>query len=116
MVTIAELLHELDQEAQATWHLAVLQYALTQPSRFPMILMLDSPLSHVGRDASDPEFKDQQIVDAFYDLLGRLHADHSDQFQLIMCDNHPPEGAADLITTEFTGDPAVGRVGLVADE
>lgn len=98
------------------WHLAVLQYALEQPSLFPMLLLLDSPLSHVGRDATDPAFKDQQIVAAFYGLLARLHAERAGEFQLIMCDNHAPGVANDLITTTFTRDSTTGRVGLISDE
>lgn len=98
------------------WHLALLSCAFEEPSRFPMVLLLDSPLSHVGRDATDPEFKDQQIVDAFYTLLGRLHSERADAFQLIMCDNHPPDDAQGLVTIEFTGDPNSGRGALIDDE
>jgi AAA domain len=102
--------------AMVSWHLAVLRYALGQRSRFPKVLMLDSPLSHVGHDASDAEFKDQQIVDAFYQMLLGLHHKHGPEFQLIIVDNRPPASADEMIAVEFTGDATRGRFGLIDDE
>jgi hypothetical protein len=98
------------------WHLGLLQYALNEHSRFPMLLMLDSPLNHVGHDSADPGFKDQQLVDAFYDFLWRLHSTRAKDFQLIICDNRPPASAEDMIAVRFTRDPALGRFGLIDDE
>jgi hypothetical protein len=98
------------------WHFAMLKYALRRHSIFPMVLLLDSPLSHVGRDASDPDFKDQQMVDAFYALLADLDAAHGDEFQIIMCDNHPPAAGQNMVVVEFTATPGTGRVGLISDE
>jgi hypothetical protein len=99
------------------WHVALLEYAIKphSRSRFPRLLMLDSPLNHVGRAADDPEFRDQKLVDAFYTMLRRLH-ERAGEFQLIMVDNHPPPSARDLIAVEFTGKVGVGRYGLIDDE
>lgn len=99
------------------WHLTLLEFAIKPQSRsrFPRLLMLDSPLNHVGRAADDSEFRDQKLVDAFYAMLRRLHQ-RSDEFQLIMVDNHPPSSARDLIAVEFTGKVGVGRYGLIDDE
>lgn len=100
----------------SSWHLAMIRLALSAPSRHPMLLMLDSPLSHVGRDSADPEFKDQQMVDAFYQLLGELHRSAASAFQIVLCDNHPPSGEPSLIIEQFTRDPSLGRYGLIEDE
>lgn len=103
--------------AVASWHLAVMEYALKadSSSQFPCLLMLDSPLSHVGRDAMDPEFRDQKLVDSFYAVLTRLH-ERRTRFQIFICDNRPPPGARAMIAVEFTGDPSIGRYGLIDDE
>jgi hypothetical protein len=103
--------------AVASWHLALMEYALKSESssQFPCLLMLDSPLSHVGRDTSDPEFRDQKLVDGFYAVLARLH-ERRDRFQILICDNRPPVAAREMVSVEFTGDPTVGRYGLVDDE
>jgi hypothetical protein len=103
--------------AVAAWHLAVMEYALKagSSSQFPCLLMLDSPLSHVGRDATDHEFRDQKLVDSFYSVLSRLHERRS-QFQIFICDNRPPPEAHAMITVQFTGDPSNGRYGLIDDE
>jgi DNA repair exonuclease SbcCD ATPase subunit len=100
----------------ASWHLALLQVAIQEGTLHPRVLMLDSPLSHVGHDATDAQFKDQQIVEAFYAVLKRMHEASGSQFQLLVCDNRPPASARDLIQVEFTGDPEVGRFGLIDDE
>lgn len=102
--------------AVSCWHLAVLKRSLREESRFPMFLLLDSPLSHVGRDSSDSEFRDQKIVDAFYDVLANLNHEHGAEFQIIVCDNRPAKAAGPMIAVEFTGDPKVGRYGLIDDE
>lgn len=102
--------------AIVAWHLAVLRYALENGSRFPRLLMLDSPLNHVGHDATDEAFKDQQIVDAFYALLLDLNRRRGDDFQVIIVDNRPPAAASELIAVNFTRDPSVGRFGLIDDE
>lgn len=102
--------------AVAGWHLALLQYALARPTFFPLLLMIDSPLSNVGHDAADADFRDQKIVEAFYALLAKLHREHGSEFQLLMCDNRPPASGNDLVVLQFTGDPSKGRVGLISDE
>lgn len=103
--------------AVVMWHFAVLEYALKDQSRsrFPRLLMLDSPLSHVGRDADDPEFRDQRIVDAFYATLNRLH-NRASEFQIIMVDNRPPASARKFVAVEFSGSTTAGRYGLIDDE
>jgi AAA domain len=104
--------------AVAAWHLALLEQALMPDSRslFPRLLMLDSPLSHVGRAADDPEFRDQKLVDGFYAVLTRLNKRAAD-FQIFVCDNRPPAAAREMVSVEFTGNPAVeGRYGLIDDE
>jgi hypothetical protein len=98
------------------WHLAVLRYALSPGSLVPRLLMLDSPLSQVGHDATDEQFKDQQIVDAFYTFLLKLHREQGSDFQVIIVDNRPPSSAAEMIAVTFTRDPAMGRFGLIDDE
>lgn len=102
--------------AIVAWHLAVLRFALDKGSRFPRLLMLDSPLSHVGHDATDEAFKDQQIVDAFYKLLLDLHRTKGADFQILLVDNRPPPTAKELIAVNFTRDPSAGRFGLIDDE
>ncbi len=102
--------------AIVAWHLAVLRYALENGSRFTRLLMLDSPLNHVGHDATDEAFKDQQIVDAFYKLLLDLNRTRGDDFQILIVDNRPPAAATELIAVNFTRDPSVGRFGLIDDE
>lgn len=102
--------------AIVAWHLAVLRYALDDGSRFPRLLMLDSPLNNVGHDATDEAFKDQQIVDAFYKLLLDLDRARGGDFQILIVDNRPPASAAELIAVNFTRDPTVGRFGLIDDE
>lgn len=102
--------------AVTAWHLALLQYFLETPGQFPMLLMIDSPLSNVGHDAADAEFRDQQIVEAFYTLLAKLHKDRGTDFQLLMCDNRPPASGSGLVSVRFTGDVTKGRFGLIADE
>lgn len=102
--------------AMVAWHLAVLRYSLESRSRFPRLLMLDSPLSHVGHDSKDEQFKDQQIVEAFYASLLALHRSRGGEFQLVLVDNRPPEAAAEMVTVAFTRDPSVGRFGLIDDE
>lgn len=101
--------------AESAWHFAVLQYSLTNDSLFPRFLMLDSPLMQVGRDAADDEFKDQQIVDAFYAWLAKLQKDHSANFQLLIVDNRPPQTGNDLVTVRFTRG-LTDRYGLIDDE
>lgn len=98
------------------WHLALLTYALDEGSRHPCLLMLDSPLSHVGKNSDDPEFRDQKIVDAFYKLMAELHDHAADRSQVIVIDNSPPESASPLYKICFTGDPDEGRYGLIDDE
>jgi len=102
--------------AISAWHLAVLRYSLENNSLFPRFLMLDSPLMSVGRDAQDDAFRDQRIVDGFYDFLESLQRDHGDAFQVIIVDNRPPKSAEHFIAVEFTGDPRSGRFGLIDDE
>lgn len=102
--------------AIVAWHLAVLRYALEKGSRFPRLLMLDSPLNHVGRDATDVAFKDQQIIDAFYKLLLDLDHGWKDEFQILMVDNRPPTEASELVAVTFTRDASQGRFGLIDDE
>jgi hypothetical protein len=98
------------------WYLAILRYSLEEGSLFPRFLMLDSPLMSVGRDAQDPEFRDQSIVEGFYRLLESLHDEHADSFQVIVVDNRPPKAAERLIAAKFTGDPKSGRFGFIDDE
>lgn len=102
--------------AIVAWHLAVLRYALERGSRFPRLLMLDSPLNHVGHDATDEAFKDQQIVDAFYKLLLELNRQRGTEFQILIVDNRPPAAANELVAVNFTRDPSAGRFGLIDDE
>jgi hypothetical protein len=102
--------------AIVAWHLAVLRYSLDNGSRFPRLLMFDSPLNHVGHDATDEAFKDQQIVDAFYKLLLNLNRTRGDDFQVLIVDNRPPAAASELTVVNFTRDPSVGRFGLIDDE
>jgi hypothetical protein len=94
------------------WHLAVLEYFALQPGLFPGLMILDSPLSNVGHDAADQEFRDQQIVNAFYVLLADIDA-RLKHAQLLICDNRPPSNAESLVIVRFTGDETKGRVGLV---
>jgi hypothetical protein len=103
--------------AVVAWHLAVLEDALKAGShlQFPLLLMLDSPLSHVGRAADDPEFRDQKLVDGFYAVLTRLHK-RASEFQVIVIDNRPPATANEMLAVSFTGNPASGRYGLIDDE
>jgi hypothetical protein len=102
--------------AMTAWHIAVLRHALTNDSRFPRLLMLDSPLNHVGHKSDDDQFKDQQIVEAFYGLFAKLHADFASDFQIILVDNAPPAQADTLSNIAFTRDPRRGRFGLIDDE
>lgn len=99
------------------WHIAVLEDALKAGSRsqFPLLLMLDSPLTYVGRAADDPEFRDQKLVDGFYAVLARLHK-RASEFQIFIVDNYPPAPAKEMLAVEFTGDPTNGRYGLIDDE
>jgi hypothetical protein len=99
------------------WHLALMEDALKEGtrSRFPRLLMLDSPLSHVGRDATDPEFRDQKLVDGVYAVLARLHR-RASEFQIFIVDNSPPPSAVGMVAIKFTGDPSSGRYGLIDDE
>jgi hypothetical protein len=103
--------------AVVAWHLAILEDALKVDSRsqFPLLLLFDSPLSHVGRAADDPEFRDQKLVDGFYAVLARLHK-RASEFQIFIVDNRPPAAAREMLAAEFTGDPAHGRYGLIDDE
>lgn len=102
--------------AISCWHLAVLKRSFSEESRSPQFLLLDSPLSHVGHDSSDSEFRDQKIVDAFYEVLSSLQQKHGQEFQIIICDNRPPKAASSMIAVEFTGNPNAGRFGLIDDE
>lgn len=97
------------------WHLAVLECFATHPGLFPGLMILDSPLSNVGHDTSDDEFRDQRIVNAFYVLLAGLD-DQLKNTQLLVCDNRPPSSADSMVIVRFTGDEAKGRVGLVGKE
>ena len=78
--------------------------------------MLDSPLNHIGKSGSDPEFKDQKIVDAFYVYLHKLHSTYRNRIQVIVCDNGPPDGVNGLPRIHFTGEKDNGRCGLIDDE
>jgi hypothetical protein len=100
----------------SSWHLALLRHALETPTNFPMLLMLDSPLSHVGHDQADHEFRDQRIVDSFYAALLELHENHRSECQLIVVANRPPTGTESLQSVTFTGTVGVGRFGLIDDE
>lgn len=102
--------------AVTCWHLSLLLYAVEEHSRFPCLLLIDSPLSHVGRDANDPVFKDQQVVDGFYQILGDIHSKWAAKCQIIICENRPPKEARNLVRVEFTRDPTRGRYGLIDDE
>ncbi len=102
--------------AVCAWHLAALRYFLTSGGLFPSLFLIDSPLSNVGHDAVDKDFRDQRIVDAFYELLADLHCRHGLEFQLIVVDNRPPSGVDEFVVLRFSGDPTKGRYGLVADE
>ena len=102
--------------AVTCWHLAILKRSIEEDTLFPRFLMLDSPLSHVGHDSADAQFKDQQIVEAFFSALLTLHQNHADKFQILICDNRPPALAAGMIAVEFTRDPTRGRFGLIEDE
>ena len=97
------------------WHLAVLEFFSVQPGLFPGLMILDSPLSNVGHDSADHEFRDQQIVNAFYVLLAELDVQLKNA-QLIVCDNRPPAAADSMVIARFTGDETKGRVGLVGKE
>lgn len=102
----------------ASWHIALLRYALEERAAFPMLLMIDSPLSHVGHDQADPEFRDQRVVEAFYRLLARLHTTCGDEFQIIVTANRPPSWVqgTGMVAVEFTRRIGVGRFGLISDE
>jgi len=102
--------------AVSAWHLAALSYFLESQHLFPRIFILDSPLSNVGHDAADKDFRDQRIVDAFYVFLFNLHKERGDDFQLLICDNRPPESVTDLVVERFSGDRSKGRYGLISDE
>jgi hypothetical protein len=78
-------------------------------------MILDSPLSNVGHDSADQEFRDQQIVNAFYVLLADLDALFKNA-RLLVCDNRPPSTADSMVIVRFTGDEGSGRVGLVGKE
>ena len=97
------------------WHLAILEYFSVHPGLFPGLMILDSPLSNVGHDSADQEFRDQQIVNAFYVLLADLDAQFKNA-QLLVCDNRPPSAADSMVIVRFTGDEDSGRVGLVGKE
>lgn len=100
-----------------SWHLALVRFSLGGgTSLHPKLLLLDSPLSHVGRHSADIAFRDQQIVDAFYRLFSELDESASADFQVILVDNRPPDSARQYVVVEFTGDPGQGRIGLVDDE
>ena len=101
--------------AVSGWHLAILEYFARHPGLFPGLLILDSPLSNVGHDAADEEFRDQQIVSAFYVLLAALDSQFRN-VQLLVCDNRPPSSAESLVVVRFSGDGAKGRVGLIGKE
>jgi hypothetical protein len=99
----------------AGWHLAMLEYFTKHPGLFPGLLMLDSPLSNVGHDNADQEFRDQQIVTAFYALLSELDG-RLKNCQLVVCDNRPPGTAQSMVIIQFTGDDTRGRSGLIGKD
>lgn len=101
---------------QCAWEFALLDYALSEPSLLPTLLMLDSPLNHLGRNSSDPEFRDQQIVDLFYKYLDQVDKNHGKEMQIIICDNSPPLWARHLVNIEYSGKREEGRYGLIEDE
>jgi hypothetical protein len=101
---------------QVCWHLSLLNYSLKNTVSFPKFLVFDSPLSHLGKGADDTEFKDQQIIDSFYETIEEFHEEHGDDFQLIMIDNYPPSRMEYLVNIQFTRDPKIGRFGLIDDE
>jgi len=101
--------------AVTCWHLAIPEYFSSHPGLFPGLLILDSPLSNVGHDGADQEFRDQQIVNAFYEFLSDLDRRLKD-FQLVVCDNRPPASSGSMQVVQFTGDPTRGRAGLIADD
>ncbi len=102
---------------QCAFQFALLEYSLeTKSSIFPRFLMLDSPLNSIGKSNSDPDFKDQKIVDAFYTYLHKLNKKYRSRFQLIVCDNGPPDSVVGLSRIHFTGEKNNGRCGLIDDE
>ncbi len=102
--------------AMLAWHFALLFHAIDARTRFPRLLMLDAPMSHVGHDSSDADFKDQKIVDAFYGLVSLVHEHLANECQIIICDPRPPTSMRHLVSVEFTGEPGRGRYGLIDDE
>ncbi len=102
---------------QCAWHFALLEFALDNDfSLFPRCLLLDSPLNHVGKNSTDPMFRDQRIVDGFLNYIKTLHDMHSDEFQLFVCFNESGTTFGDLIAESFTGISGTGRFGLIDDE
>ena len=102
--------------AVACWHLAFLFYGVAEHTSHPGLLLLDSPFSHVGKSDTDAEFRDQRIVEGFYEQLRTLHESIAPSFQLVIVDNRPPDSANQLVTVQFTRNPADGRYGLIDDE
>lgn len=98
------------------WVLVMAQYGAEGSSAHPGLVLLDSPLGSVGRDHSDPEFKDEQLAQGFYKVLVEFHRDLASELQVIIVDNRPPQGFEQMYSVEFTRDPEKGRFGLINDE
>lgn len=99
----------------AGFFISLLERSMSKDSNFPRLLLLDSPLSHLGRDPQDSGFRDQEMVELFYKHIRKLKAAYGDDFQLILIDNKVPASAKDLVTLEFSGSSSKGRYGLIDD-
>lgn len=104
--------------AQTVWMLTILMYGYQVGSRFPGLVLLDSPLTAVGHDGSraDSDFIDDELVEGLFELLGKINAQASNSVQVLVIDNRPPASAVDLVRVEFTRRANIGRFGLIGDE
>lgn len=98
----------------AAVNIALLEYCQSSGLSHPGFVVLDSPLLAYFKPEGDEEIalRGTDLKERFYDYLIEHHGEDS---QVIIIENqHPPERIEDQVAlTVFTGNPSVGRFGLL---
>lgn len=96
------------------YYLSMLKVAISMDEGYHLkFLMIDSPRKNLGVDASQEEFRDEEIFDSIINSLIKLNKESGKDMQLIVVNNGYPEFLPkECLKVEFA---ANGQKGLIDD-
>lgn len=97
------------------WLTTIFEEAIIRNANHPRFLMYDSVQAGIGMGKITEEFRDEAIINGIYQLLISM-SKLSDNCQLIIVDNHPPEPASEYIRVRYSGDRNNGVYGFIDNE